>query len=116
MVQPNPGTSDLGISSDLTAKRGLRVQITRIPFDEYFTLRYTKDGREVTEELDAEETRAWFKERFKKPASFEQEKMWEEDVGKALDECWNFYETVFTIPPDVYVEPVKRFPQFQPQV
>ena len=115
MDQPVPGTSDLGIPS-VVGKQDLRVRITRIPGDDYFTLAYTKEGREVTEELEADETRAWFKTHFCKPKSFEQEKMREEDVDKALDETWNFYIAYFVIPADVYTEPVQRFPQFQPQI
>lgn len=115
MALPAPGTSDLGIPSAITPQP-LRVHITRIPGDDYFTLAFVKEGRDVTEELEADEARAWFKAHFNKPKSFEQEKMREEDVDKALDECWNFYECWFTIPADVYFEPVKRFPQFQPQV
>jgi len=115
MAPSVPGTSDLAIPS-VIEKPPVRIEMTRIPFDDYFTLKYFKEGREVTEELDAEETRKWFKERFKKAASFKQEKDWEEDLEKALDECWNFYHAIFNIPADVYVEPVRRFPQFQPQV
>ena len=116
MVQPNLGISDLGIPSDVTAKQGLRVHVTRIPFDDNFTLSFFKEGREVTEELDVEETRAWFKAHFAKAQSREQDLQRDEALQKALDEAWNFYETWINIPPDVYTEPVQRFPQYQPQV
>lgn len=94
----------------------LRVHVTRIPFDDFFHLRYFKEGREVTEELEADDTRQWFKDRFMKPKSKEQGLAREEALEKALDECWNFYEAWITIPGDVYVEPVKPFPHYQPQV
>jgi hypothetical protein len=62
----------------------LRVKITREPFGDYFTLLY---GENQSEELDPEETRAWFRER---GADLYQ-------VERALDDAWNFYESVFTI-------------------
>jgi hypothetical protein len=107
--------SDLAVSSEIKTP-DLRVHVTRIPFDDFFHLTFVRDGREVSEELEAEDTRKWFKERFTKPPSRETELAREEAIEKALDETWNFYEAWITIPGDVYMEPVKPFPQFQPQV
>ena len=109
-----PG-SDLGIPSTLE-NPNLRVYVTRTPYDDFFHLRFFKEGREVTEELEPDETRKWFKDRFAKPLSREMELAREEAIDKALDECWNFGQTWITIPGEVYVEPAKPFPKFQPQI
>ena len=70
-MDPSPtAVSDLAIPAEITTP-DLRVHVTRIPFDDFFHLKYVKDGRETSEELDADETRKWFKERFKKPPSRE---------------------------------------------
>jgi hypothetical protein len=115
-MDPSPTVvSDLAIPAEITTP-DLRVHVTRIPFDDFFHLKYVKDGRETSEELDADETRKWFKERFKKPPSRETELAREEAIDKALDECWNFYETWITVPGDIYQDPVRPYPQYQPQV
>ena len=62
----------------------LRVRISREPFGEYFTLEY---GAGSSEELEADAAREWFTTR---GANLEQ-------VDKALDYAWNFYEAFFTI-------------------
>lgn len=115
MDQSPTVVSDLAISSEIAAP-DLRVYVTRIPFDDFFHLKFVRDGREVSEELEAEDTRKWFKERFTEPPSRETELAREEAIEKALDEAWNFYATVITIPGGLYMEPVKPFPKFQPQV
>ena len=92
------------------------VYLTHVPWDDYFQLKMFRKGREVTEELDVEETRKFFKERFTKAASREQELAREEALERALDECWNFSQTKITIPAGVYNEPALPFPQFQPKV
>jgi len=115
MDQPVPGTSDLGISSQIQ-RPDLRIHLTRIPFDDFFHLEYVIDGRKVSEELEADETRKWFKDHMAKPKSREHELQRQEAIEKALDETWNFYDGKITIPADLYCEPVKPFPQFQPQV
>jgi len=93
----------------------MRFHVTRQPGDDYFNVVYVKDGRETSEELESTETSKWFMERFVK-GTREQFLAREEAIQKALDECWNFYETWINIPADVYCEPVKRWPQYQPQV
>jgi hypothetical protein len=106
MDPPKAGISDLGISS-VIKQPPLRVYLTRVPFDDFFQLRYFKDGRETSEELEADDTRKWFKEHGITD---------DEGLERALDECWNFGQTVINIPADVYKEPMRKFPQFQPQV
>ena len=107
--------SDLAIPSEIQPP-DLRVLVTRIPFDDFFHLKYVKDGRETSEELEADDTRKWFKDRYRKPASREQELAREEAIDKALDEAWNFYIARINIPGDLYQEPAKPFPHYQPQV
>ena len=115
MALPQPGASDLAIPSEIV-KPDVRVHVTRIPYDDYFQLSYQINGRQMSEELDPDETRKWFTDRFSVPKSVEHGKQRDEMLGKALDECWNFYETWITIPGDVYVEPAKPFPHYQPQI
>lgn len=115
MDQLRPGISDLGIPAQIE-KPDLRVHLTRVPYDEYFHLDYVKDGRKISEELDTEETKKWFKDHMVKCPTRELELRREEALGKAMDETWNFYEGWVTIPGDVYCDPVKPFPQYQPQV
>lgn len=115
MDQPAPGTSDLGISSQIVPQ-DVRIHLTRIPFDDFFHLEYVKDGRKISEELEADDTRKWFKDHQTKPLSKEHEKQREEALEKVLDECWNFYDTWVTIPAELWQDPVRPFPQFQPQV
>ncbi len=62
----------------------LHVVVTREPFGDYFTL--TLDNGQ-SEELEAEDTRAWFKVRGAKMDA----------VEKALDYCWNFYHVDINI-------------------
>lgn len=92
------------------------VEVTRIPNDDYFTLKFTRAGREVSEELDTEETKKFFLDRYTKPLSRAMELAREEAVQKAMDECWNFYQTKIRIPGELYREPALPFPQFQPKV
>lgn len=115
MDQPNDVSSDLAIPSVIELAP-MRFHVTRQPFDDYFTVVYFKDGRDTSEEMDSDETRAWFLARFKQASSREAQLAREEALEKSLDECWNFGRTVINIPADVYTEPVKRYPQYQPQV
>jgi len=62
----------------------LHVVVTREPFMDFFLL--TLDNG-YTEELEVEDTRAWFKER-----GADMDK-----VEKALDHCWNFYYSEINI-------------------
>lgn len=91
------------------------VHVTRIPYDDYFNLTFTVNGREVSEELETPETEKFFLDRMIH-ASREQYLAREEALGKLLAEAWNFGKTVITIPADVYREPSLPFPQFQPKV
>lgn len=92
------------------------VFVFRQPYDDYFLLKFTKQGREVSEELEPDATRKFFMDRFIEPLSKEQRLAREEALEKALDECWNFQQTKITIPADVYREPPLPFPQYQPKV
>ena len=115
MVPNTLPVSDLAIPSVIEPP-AIRVRITRIPFDDYFHLKYVKDGRETSEELLGEETLKWFTDHMHKPASREAGLVREEAIEKALDESWNFYHGCITIPGDVYEDPIKPFPQYQPKV
>jgi len=115
MDQLKPGNSDLGIPSQIE-NPDIRVHLTRQPYDDYFQLNYIKDGRKISEELDTEETKRWFKDHMAKCVSRELELKREEALDKAMDECWNFGTCVVTIPGDIWQEPAKPFPQYQPQV
>jgi len=115
MDQNAPGQSDLGISS-VVEPQSILIYVSKIPFDDYFTLRFTKDGRAISEELDPEETGQWFRDHMKKAPSRAAELKRDEALGKYLDDAWNFCEAVIEIPADVYMEPLKRFPNYQPQV
>lgn len=104
MDQSPPGISE---PVEVQQQPDMVVLVTRQPYDDYFHLAYEKDGRKVTEELMPDETRQWFKDHGIT-----------DKIGleKSLDECWNFYETRIRIPGNVYKEPQKPFPAFQPQV
>lgn len=78
------------------------MRVTREPFGEEFTI-HLPNGH--TEELDPDETRKWF---------FDHGVTNDEALEKALDECWNFYETSVLI--ESFQEPVKPFPAYQPDV
>jgi len=114
MDQSKPGVSDLAIPN-VVVKPDMRFHVTRQPGDDYFNVKYVKDGRDVSEELEATETCAWFLGRFVK-GTREQFLAREEAVQKVLDETWNFYEAWLTIPAESYQEPIKRWPQYQPQI
>lgn len=118
MGQSQPSTSELVVPPppEPGTPQDFVVQVYRAPFDSYFQLKYVKQGREVSEELEPDETRKFFLDRFTKALSKEQEKAREEGLEKALDECWNFQHTEITIPADVYREPSLPFPQYQPKV
>jgi hypothetical protein len=118
MDQSPPSTSDLVVPPPPETGTGqpFRVYVFRQPWDDYFLLKFTKQGREVSEELEPDETRKFFLDRFTKPLSKKQLAEREEALDKALDECWNFAHTVITIPADLYQEPALPFPQFQPKV
>lgn len=83
------------------------VELTREPWGESFMLAIDRAGRKSTEELEPDETRAWFKEHGITN---------DEALEKALDECWNFYRTTIVIPGHVYKEPKKPFANFQPKI
>ena len=70
--------------SPATSPDKIHVVITREPFGDYFTL--TLDNGH-SEELEVEDTRAWFKER-----GAEMDK-----IEKVLDHCWNFYRSEVVI-------------------
>ena len=102
---PEPGT-----------QQDFVVHLMRAPFSDFFLLKMFRSGREITEELEVEDMRKFFNDRFTKPASVEQGKARDEALEKAYDEAWNFGETKITIPADVYREPTLPFPAFQPKV
>jgi len=109
--------SDLGIPSEVpSGAQDLRVEVYREQFDDYFLLRFKREGREISEELEPDDVRKFFKDHHVKFKSRELELAWEEALEKALDEAWNFKKTIITIPASAYTEPIKPFPQFQPQV
>lgn len=79
----------------------VKVIITREPFSDFFVL-LLDSGH--TEELEVEETRAWFRERGADMHKLE----------PVLDEVWNFGHSVVTI--DNFKLPVVKHPAFEPQV
>lgn len=107
MAQPSQGSSEPPVAVPPPLPPDVRVELSRIPYGDYFTLTVTKDGRVSSEELEPDEARAWFKARGIRD---------DEALEKALDETWNFYQAVVTIAGDVYREPTRPFPKFQPQV
>lgn len=64
----------------------LEVKIDRVPFEDYFMLSVGS----MTEELDPEETRDWFRQRVPTPKHMD-------EVEKILDYVWNFYHANITI-------------------
>jgi hypothetical protein len=72
----------------------LPVHVTREPFCEWFNLEYRTDDSPtpLTEELDPDETRDWFK---KRGADMDK-------IEKMLDYVWNFYRA------DVVIEKPKK--------
>lgn len=99
VIQLTPGTN--------CVRDDVRVFLTREPWGDTFTLNVLRDGRKSSEELEPDETRAWFKARGITNV---------EALEKALDECWNFYQTVIVIPAHVYRDPVLPFPRYQPKL
>ena len=117
MDQNPPGTSELPQPQvQVKVAPDLVVHITRQFWDDYFKLEFTIDGRPVSEELLPDETRQWFKDHMARPISRELGLARDEALNRQLDEAWNFNETYVRIPGDVYREPIKPFPAFQPQV
>jgi len=113
-VQP---VSDLGIPGEIpTSKQDFLVEVNREQFSDWFVLRFKKEGREISEELEPEDVRKFFKDHHVKFASRELELAWEEALEKALDDAWNFSKAIIRIPADAYYEPIRPYPQFQPQV
>ena len=77
-----------------------RIVVLREPWSDFYVLAY--DGK--TEELEFEETRAWFKAHGADMIKLE----------PALDEVQNFQQTIVNIAD--FKEPVQKFPGFEPQV
>lgn len=85
--------------------RSLTVLVTREPFVDCFVLHVPKpDGSVHTEELDPDETSAWFREHGANMILTE----------KALDHIWNFYRGSIEI--ENYKEPPVRDPALQPKI
>lgn len=117
-MDPSAPASDLVVPAppEQVSPQDFVVRLTRVYQGDFFTLHFVRSGREISEELDPDATRKFFMERFTKARSIEQHKAREEGLEKALDETWNFYQSIVTIPADVYCEPSLPFAQFQPKV
>ena len=88
--------------------KSLTFVVTRVPFSDFFTVHlvdpFTGKPNGQTEELDVDETLAWFKERGADMLLLE----------KALDHVWNFYRGAFEI--SNYREPPVRNAAIRPKI
>ncbi len=80
----------------------VKIVVTREPFSDYFVLTLP-DGK--TEELEVEETRAWFKAHGAVNI---------DNLESGLDFCWNFGSDIIWI--ENFKQPVFKYPAFEPQV
>lgn len=80
----------------------VRIAVTRVPGGDYFTLTL-ENG--YTEELEPDETRAWFKAHGVSDSL---------GLESALDYAWNFYEHVITI--ENFKVPKVAHPKFAVQI
>ena len=104
-IQDEPRTYLPPGSLPTPTDKSLTVYITRIPFDENFTLHVPKaDGSTYTEELDTDETVEWFKVRGADLIA----------VDKVLTHVWNFYKGAVEIVN--YKVPAVKDPRLEPRI
>lgn len=99
--QPSAKLEEASKQEAVDTSKPLTVALEREAWTDWFVLKCSSG---VTEQLEPDEARAWFKERGANMDS----------VEKALDYCWNFYKATVVInnPRD----PMIHAPRTQPHV
>lgn len=110
MVPPavNETAVTTGVSPDPSVPgTPIKIRITRQPYDDYFVLHFSRRGKDQSEELEPDDARKWFKDHGVKNS---------EAVERALDDAWNFYESIVNISATTWKEPVLPNQAYLPNI